>query len=664
MTEAADALRPEDRTWAAAARSGRLVARHRMVQDRRAEVERTVGLAKWRTMRREPVEAVLVEAQARFHAKAVGVYERLLTGISNDVLPSRIGIELELGSQRGRPSLDIVARRAEGPVNVSRASGGSVRNVLSMGLRAAAVVKSGQRRFMALDEPDCWIEVAHVPAYARVLSTLSRDLGLQTLLVSHHSPALFAGAYVVRLDGTPETGITAVTEAAPPAGDGDSIASIRLVDFLSHADTAIPLAPGLTCLVGGNDVGKSAVVNALRAISQGDIRNEDIRHGASCASVEVTLRDGRSARVARSDKRHVKLAWSMTAADGTVSTSEGSEPPDFVTDLLRMRPHGDMEIHVSRQDHPNFLIDEVASRRAEILSIGEEASHLDARMERWARIQREDAGTIRTGEAEASRLDAQLAVLDPVVAVDDRVAAMTRGFPAMAAARTDAEAMGAALGQAEACASAAARARGVAATLAATPAPPGLTDAAALGDLLAELADAAARRALADDVVAATAFVGDPPTLADPWGVRDAATAVAAAAAAVAATRRRGAALEALAGAPPPIAAPDAADAATAIEAASAASGRSRAAIAACASPGDPPALADLGGPAEVAALLAALTGSLAEARSGLACAEAEIFECEADIGSWSLETGGSCPTCGRDGFDPLSGLHLHEADR
>ncbi len=376
-----------------------------------------VGAAKWRIGQKETVDRIFRAAQARLHHKAVGSYERLLTMIANDVLPSKIRVRLDLGTNKrnGKASLDILAERDGGPVDVCRASGGSLMNVLATGLRVSALSKSGARQFVAFDESECWISPDNVPAYSNILERLSSDLGFQCLLISHHDPRMFHGAFIVRLDGTPETGLVAIPEGPVPDGGArhrpDLFTSIRLVNFQSHCDTTVPFAPGMTCLVGGNDIGKSAVIRALTAIVEGDFRESDIRHGEREASVEVRLADGRIACVRRSARKNVKMGWELEAPSGERQTSDGSDVPDFIAAVLGMRSIGDFNLHVARQTKPNFLLDDEAgmdTKRAEVLSVGREAVHLDRLMEAWKRRAREDGVTIRRGEEDDARFVSRL----------------------------------------------------------------------------------------------------------------------------------------------------------------------------------------------------------------------------------------------------------------
>jgi len=70
------------------------------------------------------------------------------------------------------------------------------------------------------------------------------------------------------------------------------IRRIILKNFMSHEETVIELADGVTVLTGPNNTGKSAVVEALRCIVENPPSKELIRHGAQKAEVAVELDSG------------------------------------------------------------------------------------------------------------------------------------------------------------------------------------------------------------------------------------------------------------------------------------------------------------------------------------------------------------------------------------
>lgn len=75
--------------------------------------------------------------------------------------------------------------------------GGSVLNILSTGLRLIALSRLDPERhrpFLVLDEQDCWLKPALVPRFMKLIAEISRRLGLQLLVISHHPLDAFAYA--------------------------------------------------------------------------------------------------------------------------------------------------------------------------------------------------------------------------------------------------------------------------------------------------------------------------------------------------------------------------------------------------------------------------------------------------------------------------------------
>jgi AAA15 family ATPase/GTPase len=70
------------------------------------------------------------------------------------------------------------------------------------------------------------------------------------------------------------------------------IRQITLQNYMSHADTVIEPATGLTVLVGPNNCGKSAVVFALETVCNNASGGYMVRHDEKEASVTVETDDG------------------------------------------------------------------------------------------------------------------------------------------------------------------------------------------------------------------------------------------------------------------------------------------------------------------------------------------------------------------------------------
>lgn len=97
--------------------------------------------------------------------------------------------------------------------DVLRGQGGSVCNILSVGLRLIGLAQldpAKHRPFLVLDEQDCWLKPELVPTFVRLIAQISGKLGLQVLMISHHPVDAFynhAGR-VFQLSPDREKGVT------------------------------------------------------------------------------------------------------------------------------------------------------------------------------------------------------------------------------------------------------------------------------------------------------------------------------------------------------------------------------------------------------------------------------------------------------------------------
>jgi ABC-type uncharacterized transport system ATPase component len=79
--------------------------------------------------------------------------------------------------------------------NILHGQGGSVCNILSVGLRLIALSQLHEERhrpFLVLDEQDCWLRPALVPVFMKLVAEIAERLELQVLVISHHPVDLFA----------------------------------------------------------------------------------------------------------------------------------------------------------------------------------------------------------------------------------------------------------------------------------------------------------------------------------------------------------------------------------------------------------------------------------------------------------------------------------------
>ena len=69
-----------------------------------------------------------------------------------------------------------------------RGQGGSVANIVSVGLRMFAITTLDERRhrrFLVLDEQDCWLHPDLVSKLVRIVQEAGAALGFQVLMISH-----------------------------------------------------------------------------------------------------------------------------------------------------------------------------------------------------------------------------------------------------------------------------------------------------------------------------------------------------------------------------------------------------------------------------------------------------------------------------------------------
>lgn len=421
----------------------RALGRREATLARVEQITREVGLAKGRLELKPKVDAFLADLQAEANNRAVGAYSRLLTGLVGDVLGPHAGsIELDLYTSQGLPALDLYLRTAKGKrVSVLNHTAGSVVNLVSLGLRATSTVRSGKRKFIALDEPDCWTRPSRVPAFYSVIGQLAENLDIQFLVVSHNDASLLPeGTAIVKLrlgsDGT------ILAEGDPDAREWEEgqegIRYIRLKDFRNHKETIVPLSPGVTAIVGDNSIGKSAVLHALRCICYGDVVDGDIRDDAEEQRLEIELgiEGGRSIVLTRQPKRNPVNEWTMYDEAGElVYDSEsghplkkgGRLPPEFASHFLGIERMEDLDVQLSHQLFPVFLLGEPPSKRAKVLSIGREAGHIGAMIALQKARCQEDAQTVRNGEKELAVLYERLESLKGI----DEVAEALDGCEAL-----------------------------------------------------------------------------------------------------------------------------------------------------------------------------------------------------------------------------------------
>lgn len=397
-----------------------------VLRERKKALLTTVGLAKGRLEQKPKIDIFLEELQNEAHIRRVGDFERLLTALVYEVLPGESPVGLELDITRGQPSLDIVSRL--GPnmnEDLFEDQGGALTNVVSTGLRMIAIVRSQMRRLLVLDEADCWTANERIPSFYSVFKDAAQKIGMQCIAISHHIDVsnFGEGISVATMSGHPKSESGVYIENDPKrhawGDDEDGIRWIRLKDFQGIVDETIHLTPGVNVLVGRNNIGKSSILRALRAVFLGECRDTLIRHGRKACSVEVGFSHGFTLLWDRKIKRNPINIWKLLGPDGAVFEEDGMryetgsrKVPDWVPELFKIGPIEGLDAHMTKQKTPVFLLDKPGSTRASVLSIGQESGHIRTMIDKHKQRCADDASTVKEGEKEVAKINERIEALE------------------------------------------------------------------------------------------------------------------------------------------------------------------------------------------------------------------------------------------------------------
>lgn len=398
------------------------------------ETKKLVAEAKARQSLNDEVVQIIESLQQRSLGRSVGVFQNLLSSILQDVLPEEGKVRLLPEYKNNQTSLSIVLEKKPGRFeDILEGNGGAVTNVLSAGLRFAALARTKNRAMLVLDEPDCWLKPTRVPAFLKVIADVSSQ-GFQTFFVTHHDVSMVEGQVnVVEFSLDEVTNQVKATLQPPIVRDWASpqekgIRGIELVNFCRHTRTYVPCYPGATAFVGENNLGKSAGMSgALRAVAYGESSEGQINHDADYAQVTYHLEEGYRLVWTRYRDKSPAVVYALYQGDNPTPAKEGRQPsrnkaPDWVIELLGITRVDDLDIQLKSQKAPVFLLDEPGTRQAKLLAIGKESSYHDTFLKRYEELKSRDRETVKHGEATVMRLSFRLKAFDNFAELLDTIA--------------------------------------------------------------------------------------------------------------------------------------------------------------------------------------------------------------------------------------------------
>jgi AAA15 family ATPase/GTPase len=388
-----------------------VIASKDMLTNKLDRVTQDVSQAKLRAELKPQVDEFLSELEYEAQKRSIDSFELMLTSMVNDVLPrDNQRVSIKLTTQRNAPALYVYLNQNGFDEDVLTGQGGAVANVLSTALRFIALARtSANRKFIILDEPDCWISPDRVSNFSYVIHKIAEELNIQVVYISHHNPEYLTGT-PIKLSLVDNAVAVKLPSQQITYGD---IKQIRLVNFMSHKDTIIPLSDKVSLITGDNNIGKSAVVSAVRAVAYGESNDTYIRHGEESTTVEITFKDDSRIVWQRFLNGKVKVQYDLYDVNNDLlSAATTAAVPDWVLDKLGIVEIDNIDVQLNSQKSPIFLINEPPSKRAAILSIGQESKYLNSMRVIWKRQIDDDKKTIKAGEEFATKAKEILKLFD------------------------------------------------------------------------------------------------------------------------------------------------------------------------------------------------------------------------------------------------------------
>jgi hypothetical protein len=142
----------------------------------------------------DKVTAALEQLNQQLFRQLLSLVEEKLTIALQEILDQPITFHADADFKRGAATVEFWIERDGNREDVLRGQGGSVANILSVGLRLFALTtldEAEHRRFLVLDEQDCWLRPDLVPKLVKIVHDAGQALGFQVLMISHHDVSIF-----------------------------------------------------------------------------------------------------------------------------------------------------------------------------------------------------------------------------------------------------------------------------------------------------------------------------------------------------------------------------------------------------------------------------------------------------------------------------------------
>ncbi len=363
--------------------------------------------------------------------KTILACEEAMTNAVQSVIgdDSKIGIDAKISNNQIAVTVGTVVQVNEGERilrDIIDSEGGGLMNVICTILRLIPIVRTNQRKFIVLDESNCFLNPDQIPAHLAVINDLAKRAGFQIIMLTHHGVRQLADDPTTNLITlTPREGNgTATLKSTHPADTTTPgiLSQIELINFGGHAHLTVPLIAGLNVITGPSNAGKSRIMAALRAViagtgNPGHIRTSKTDDGHTVmqksATVKITFDGGKVLEWTRKRTGSPRETWSLSVPGmegppsirGVVCSGRG-EWVNF-PEVMNIRSIGGLWPSIHTQLTPIFGLDNPKAMSA-LLSVSKTAVHLDAMNRSVAETKRDAMAKIRLYETQLTDISRRL----------------------------------------------------------------------------------------------------------------------------------------------------------------------------------------------------------------------------------------------------------------
>lgn len=135
------------------------------------------------------VTDALTTLNEQLFAKLLATVQEKMTVALQEILEQPVVLRADSTPKRNSANVEFYIEKDGHKEDILKGQGGSVANILSVGLRMFALMtldEEQHRRFLVLDEQDCWLRPDLVPRLVKIVQEAGEALGFQVLMISHH----------------------------------------------------------------------------------------------------------------------------------------------------------------------------------------------------------------------------------------------------------------------------------------------------------------------------------------------------------------------------------------------------------------------------------------------------------------------------------------------